>query len=90
MGARIYSGTLSQYSFIIQESIHEIKCNIARKKVFVFVQLYTKKSVKHIDITRIKVYYIITARGKAQSESGRSKRKLNQERHIRAERDKGD
>lgn len=68
MGARIYSGTLPQYSFIIQESIHEIKCNIARKKV----------------------YYIITAREKAQSENGRSKRKLNQERHIRAERDKGD
>ena len=79
MGARIYSGTLPQYSFIIQESIHEIKCNIARKKV-----------QKHIDITRIKVYYIITAREKAQSENGRSKRKLNQERHIRAERDKGD
>lgn len=54
-------------------------CNFTRKKV-----------QKHIDITRIKVYYIITAREKAQSESGRSKRKLNQERHIRAERDKGD
>lgn len=50
----------------------------------------TSLYILHIDISGTIVYTIITAREKAQSESGRSKRKPNQERHIRAGTDKRD
>lgn len=74
--ALLYRKVYTKSSVILHEKRCLFLCSITRIKV-----------QKHIDITRIKVYYIITAR---ESESGRSKRELNQERHIRAERDKGD